>query len=248
MRIQAGLQAVFHQLLRLLALGQGALCHLQLTLDTHPLEVVARHIAGQQHAGGLGVCLGGAALANGRIQRSAVLTKQIELPVARGLQGGNLALTTGYRGGHQAIAGVELAGGVQPGVQLGGAGGIGVVDGGHHTLHPGLGHAQAGVVGQGLVHQLVQLRIAIGFPPLAVQRHAVGGNGLGRQARLLGRHGFGLRKDAGEIGTGGQRREGDGTERKTAPAQRGGSGVGGVRHEGLRYRERWGWQRCRWRL
>ena len=100
-------------------------------------------------------------------------------------------------------------------------------DSGLHALHAGLGHAQVGVVGQGLGDQLVELLIAVGFPPLAVQRHAVRRNGLGRQAGLLRSNRLGLRKDAREVGTRAQRRNGHRAERKTAPAQyRGCEGVG----------------------
>ena len=51
--------AVTHQAHSFFALRQRAPRHHQLGLGAGQLDVAAGHVAGQQHTGGLGVCLGG---------------------------------------------------------------------------------------------------------------------------------------------------------------------------------------------
>ena len=84
--VQPGVDAVLHQTQGLRALGQQTLRHTQLIVQTQQLKVAARHMAGQQHAGGIGIRLRGARIAQCGIERCAVFAKEIQLPTTRQLR------------------------------------------------------------------------------------------------------------------------------------------------------------------
>ena len=86
LRIEAGVQTLLHQFKHLRALRQQALRQRQLSVQPCQLKVVARHRAGQQCAGRIGIRLRGARAAQGSCECSAVLAKKIELPVATELR------------------------------------------------------------------------------------------------------------------------------------------------------------------
>jgi hypothetical protein len=85
--VEAGAHALAHQLQLLFArCSQRAPGHAQLLVQAHQLEVAARHVAGQHHAGGVDVGLGGAAAPRAASSAASFLPKKSSSQLAIQLQ------------------------------------------------------------------------------------------------------------------------------------------------------------------
>jgi hypothetical protein len=203
--VQAGGHAVAHQLQGFVALGQRALGHGELVVQARPLEVAARHVAGQQHTRCVGIGGRGIGRADGGVERAAVLAEEVELPAGAELQRADVLRGAAQRCRVDVVAVELLAVQVELALHLRLERGTGDVRGGLRAREPGLGDLQVGVAGHGLVDQRIELRVAEGEPPLAVERGGRRGGAVGRDAQRRRVAQLGLRADAGHVGTAGER-------------------------------------------
>ena len=164
--VQARVDAVAHQLQRLLALRQRALRDLQLVLQPRQLEVAARDIAGQQHARRLDLGLRRARAAQRGLERLAVPAEEIELPAGAHLQRAELVDRAAQRRRIDAGAREALAARLERALHLRQRGRPGQFLHRLRARQAGLRHAQVGAALQRLVDELVQLRVAERLPPL----------------------------------------------------------------------------------
>ena len=162
------------------ALGQHALSQGCLRMESCALKVSACDLAGQHGAGGLRVGLGSAGQAYGGVQSSAVFTKKVHLITARELGGAGGINRPGQGFGHHAVGGKQLLRGLKTNAQLWAEGGAALLKTSLCPGNPGLGYFEAGVAGQRVFNQGVELCIAQGNPP--VRRWRGLGCGLGGQS------------------------------------------------------------------
>ncbi len=202
--VEAGRDAVAHQLQGFVALCQRALRHRELVIEARPLEVAARHVAREQHAGRVGIGGGGIGGADRGIERGAVLAEEVELPARAELQQADVLDRAAQRFGID-VVGVELlarAIEVEPDLGLERrARDVGI---GLRAREAGLRDLQVGVAGHRLVDQAAELRIAEGQPPLAVEGGSGGLVGRGDTERA-GIAQLGMGADAGHVGAAGER-------------------------------------------
>ncbi len=210
-RVEAGRDAVAHQLQRFFALRERALRDGQLVGQPRPLEVAARDVAGQQDAGCVGIGGRGIRAADGGFDRGAVLAEEVDLPACVELQRAGLLDRAAERRRVDVVAAELLPRQVELAIDLRLAGRFGDSGRGLRARETRLRHLQVGIALQRLVDQCVELGVAEAEPPLAVD----GGRGLCvRQAQRIGIAELGMRIDVRHVGAAGQ--DGD--------RQRGGQG------------------------
>ncbi|MCY1511694.1 hypothetical protein D9M68_461310 [compost metagenome] len=203
--VEAGRDAVAHQLEGLVALGQRALGHFDLFVQARPLEVAARHVAREQHARGIGVGRGGIGRAEGGVERAAVLAEEVELPARAELQQADVLRRAAQRRRVDVVAVELLAVQVEVGADLGQQRRTSDVRRGLGTHEARTRDLQVRVAGHGLVDQRIELAVAEGLPPLAVEGGYGGARRVGRDAergRIAQRR---VRGDAGHVGATGER-------------------------------------------
>ena len=179
--VEAGGDAVAHQLQRFLALRQRALGHGQLVAQARPLDVAARDVAGEQDAGGIGIGGGGVGAADRGIERRAVLAEEVELPAAVELQRAGLLDRAAERRRVDVVVAELLAREIERAVDLRLVGRLGDGDRGLRAW-PGAHGATCrfGLPCSAWSIRPFELRVAEGEPPVAVDRAGVG---LRREAR-----------------------------------------------------------------
>ena len=208
--IEACRNAIAHQAQGFVALRQRSPGHRQLFVQSGPLHVVARHIAGQQHAGCVGIGGSGVDCTERGIQRRAVLAEKVDFPAPAQLQrAGFLNRTTQWR--RVDVGAAEfLPRQVERAVELGPIGCFRQCRRRPRPGQPRLCALQIRIAGNGLLDQGVQLGIAKSEPPLAVYcvchrlLHRIRAGIDGRQILRTDVTQSGVRSDAGHIGAGGQ--------------------------------------------
>ena len=199
--VEPGADAVTHQRQCFCALCQRAPRHDSLLIQTHQLEIRARHLACQQHTGGVGIRLCGIGAAQRRLQRRAILAEKVELPT--GTELGRTAFSNApcqWRR-NRAVGGVPLARQVKLAIELRQTCGAGQITRCLRSGQPRLSQLQAGVVLQRLIDQTVERLVAKLAPPLRLQcRLASHLDQPGREAQRLRIAQAGLRCNARHVG------------------------------------------------
>ncbi len=180
---------------------QRAPCNRGLFVQAHQLEIAARDIAGQQHAGSLCVSLGRMHAAQGGVQGGAVLAEKIKLPAGIELGRAGFLDGAGQWCRHKAVFCIELARGIQLAAELRQGGGIGHFGHGLRACQAGLRDFQAGAGFQRLGHQPVQLLVAKVTPPFGGNHRGYFRRGRQTQRRRIAQHGVG--RYARHVGTAG---------------------------------------------
>ena len=178
--VQAGGAALAHQVQALVAQGLLLLQQAALRLAAGQRDIGLGDGVGHAQPRGGRVGLGGALLAQRRLQRGVVLAEEVELVAQAGLDVGQRLHAARQRRRVDAVLAEALARRVGLELRRRPLGGLGVLGQRRGAGDAGPRQRQRRRVRDRLVDQRVQLRIAEGLPPLRVER--LGRAGLEAQA------------------------------------------------------------------
>ena len=198
--VQAALHALADDLQRLVALLQRALVDFALGLQATQLHIAAHDTGGQHHAGGLGLGLRRALRAQGRRQRGAVQTEEVEFQNRADLRRSQGADRTAQRRRVDAVGAEALAGDIGRTEDQRTGAGLLRRDTGLGARDAGLRHLQARVAGESALDQRSQVGVTEVLPPVGGQRRRCWRKGRVRQPQLRRLQGRRRRADAGTAG------------------------------------------------